>query len=155
FPEPADPFLGRHAELRRLAEAVETSRLVTLVGPGGVGKTRLAIEFARAQDRDGWFVDLSSVTDPDAVGRVILDPRGVCPRADVVALDRIVEAAPPRRVLLVVDNCEQTAEAVAGVVGAIARATTDARVVATSRQPLNVSGEQLVVVAPLGLPEKH
>src|SRR5262249_47015786 len=119
FPEPSDPFLGRDADLLRLAEAVEHSRVVTLIGPGGVGKTRLEIEFARAHSRDGWFVDLSPVADPDTVSRTILDKLGVSPRTDVADVDRIVEAIAPRRTLLVVDNCEQASDAVAAIVGAI------------------------------------
>ena len=153
IPRVADPFLGRVDDLLRVAAAVAGSRFVTLAGPGGVGKTRLAIEFARDYDHETWFVDLSRVTDSRVVARAFLDTLGASPRSDVADCDRIVETLEPRSALLVVDNCEQVVDAVAEVVGRIERETNDIRILATSRQALNVTGEQVLVVAPLGLPE--
>ncbi|HEY7134301.1 MAG TPA: alpha/beta fold hydrolase [Acidimicrobiia bacterium] len=152
LPQPSDPFLGRTGDLARLDAAFGRSRLVTLAGPGGVGKTRLAIEHARGLDRECWFVDLSRVVDDDAVAAAFLDTLGVSPRAGVAPCDRIVENLELRSVLLVVDNCEQVLTPTAEIVARIGRDARDVAVLATSRQALGVDGEQVLVVAPLGLP---
>jgi predicted ATPase/class 3 adenylate cyclase len=152
LPRAGDQFLGRDDDVARVAAATAQSRLVTLAGPGGVGKTRLAIEFARASRWEAWFVDLSGITEAQDVAHAFLDTLGVSPRRDSTDCDRIVEALEPRAALLVVDNCEQVVEAVAEIVGRIERETTGVRLLATSRQALNITGEQVVVVAPLTLP---
>ena len=121
LPRPADPFLGRDDDLARLAAAVAESRIVTLAGPGGVGKTRLAIEFARQLDRERRFVDLSRVIDDDGVGPTFLDTLGVSPCADVADCDRIAETLELRSLLLVVDNCEQILRPTAEIVDRLAR----------------------------------
>jgi predicted ATPase len=155
LPQPADPFLGRDDDLQQVAAAVAQSRFVTVVGPGGVGKTRLAIEFARSYELECWFVDLSQVTDSGAVARAFLDTLGASPRSNVPDCDRIVETLEPRSLLLLVDNCEQVVDAVSEIMGRIARDTAGVRVLATSRQALNLSGEQVLVLAPLDLPAPH
>jgi predicted ATPase/class 3 adenylate cyclase/DNA-binding winged helix-turn-helix (wHTH) protein len=152
LPQLTDPFLGRAIDMARLVSAVEQSRFVTLAGPGGVGKTRLAIEFARAADIDAWFVDLSRVTEHAAVARAFLDTLGVSPRQDVNDCERIIETLETRSLLLVIDNCEQVVDAVAEIAGRIERETDGVRILATSRQALNVTGEQVLVLTPLGLP---
>jgi predicted ATPase/class 3 adenylate cyclase/DNA-binding winged helix-turn-helix (wHTH) protein/esterase/lipase len=152
LPQTGDEFLGRDDDVARVAAAVAQSRLVTLAGPGGVGKTRLAVEFASASELEAWFVDLSGITDKESVARAFLDTFGVSPRRDSPDCDRLMETLEPRAVLLVVDNCEQVVEAVAEIVGRIEAETNGVRVLATSRQALNVTGEQVVVVAPLALP---
>ena len=152
MPQPADAFFGRDDDLQRLADAVARSRLVALAGPGGVGKTRLAIEFARRSGRECWFVDLSRVVEPAAVAGAFLDTFGVSPRNGVSDCDRLVEALEPRSLLLVVDNCEQVLDATAEVVRRVVAEAPDVRVLATSREALGVTGELVLVVAPLRLP---
>jgi predicted ATPase/class 3 adenylate cyclase/DNA-binding winged helix-turn-helix (wHTH) protein/pimeloyl-ACP methyl ester carboxylesterase len=154
LPKPADQLFGRDDDLARVRDAVQQSRLVTLAGPGGVGKTRLALEYAQESDLDTWFVDLSRVTEPSLVARAFLETLGVSPRGDVPDCDRIVETLEMRKLLLVVDNCEQVVAAATEVVDRICRETPEVRVLATSRQALSVTGEQVLVVAPLALPDE-
>jgi predicted ATPase/pimeloyl-ACP methyl ester carboxylesterase len=152
LPQFTDPFLGRDDDLARLTGAFGQSRVVTLAGPGGVGKTRLAIEFARSCDPQALFVDLGRVSEEEAVAAAFLDTLGASPRAGVADEDRIVETLELRPLLLVVDNCEHVLAPTAGIVARLAREAPDVRVLATSRQALGVNGEQVVVVAPLGVP---
>jgi predicted ATPase/pimeloyl-ACP methyl ester carboxylesterase len=154
LPQPADPFMGRDQDFTRVVSGVARSRLVTLAGPGGVGKTRLAIEFARCSELESWFIDLSRVTEPAAVAPAFLDTLGVSPRSDVADCDRLIESLEPRAVLLVVDNCEHVLDAIGEIVMRLVRETQEVRVLATSRQALGVNGEQVLVVAPLGLPSE-
>ena len=154
---PAEPtsFIGRRRELAELRKKFASARLISLVGPGGVGKSRLAIRVAtdlRRAFKDGsWLVELAEVRDPDLVACALL-----------AALDLRDQAAEPvavllsylrdRELLLVVDNCEHLLDAAAQLVGEIVRAAPAVRVVATSREPLSVPGEHLVPVPPLDLP---
>jgi predicted ATPase/DNA-binding winged helix-turn-helix (wHTH) protein/class 3 adenylate cyclase len=154
LPQPSDPFLGRDDDVARVASAVARSRLVTLAGAGGVGKTRLAIEHARQSPRESWFVDLSRVSDPDEVAAAFLDTLCVSRRTEISDADRLVEALEPRSVLLVVDNCEHVLEATGAVVARLVQETDEVVVLATSRRALGVTGEQVLVVAPLGLPSE-
>ena len=147
-------FMGRANDLARVHDGVTRSRVVTLSGPGGVGKTRLAMEFARHTELEPWFVDLSRVVQPDAVAAAFLDTLGVSPRADVADADRLAEALEPRSVLLVMDNCEHLLDTIGGLVAGLVRATRDVHVLATSRQPLGITDELVLVVAPLGLPSE-
>jgi predicted ATPase/class 3 adenylate cyclase len=149
-------FVGRERELALVTELLDSSRLVTLTGPGGTGKTRLAVEAASGVlDRfpDGvFFVDLASITDPALVPSAILTavgPRGGAgPRSE---LERLEIELRDRAILLVLDNFEQVIDAAASV-GTILAAAPGLRVLATSRAPLRLEGEQELPVAPLYLP---
>jgi predicted ATPase/DNA-binding winged helix-turn-helix (wHTH) protein len=154
LPQLSDQFIGRSDEMHRLSTAVTAARIVTLVGPGGVGKTRLAIEYAREVDRDTVFVDLSRVTDGPAVPRAFLNTLGVSPRSNVPDCDRLVETLETRSLLIVVDNCEQVVDAVTEVLGRIERDAPAVSILATSREALNVTGEHVVVLEPLALPDE-
>ena len=156
LPTRLSSFVGRSRELQEVAELVEGSRLVTLTGPGGVGKTRLAIEVAhRLRQRfpgGVWWIDLASVSDPGLVADEAARVLGltVLPEQEVVAA--LARALGRRRALLLVDNCEHLSTAAAELVAAVVSGTAGPHVLATSRSPLHVEGEQLWTVPPLSLP---
>jgi predicted ATPase/DNA-binding SARP family transcriptional activator len=156
LPSRLTSFVGRARELRDVAELLDQSRLVTLTGPGGIGKTRLALEVARRQRSrfagGAWWVDLAAVTEPETVLDQLAGDLGLTPMPGPALLEAVVRALRRRRALLLIDNCEHVAAAVADLVGGLLRATTGPRVLATSRTPLRVEGERLWPVPPLSLP---
>ncbi len=150
-----DLLRGRQGELRELEELVAGGRLVTLLGPGGTGKTRLAVEFARGQQLhpDAAFVDLAAVRDEHVLGQAVALALGI----DTGEQDDVVAACcaylRARPALLVVDNCEHVADAAADLVERLVEeTTTQTRLVATSRVPLGLRDEQLFQLQPLPLP---
>lgn len=159
--EQLSSFVGRRAELEELSEILRTCRLVTLVGPGGVGKTRLAVEAAttlRLEHPDGaWLVELASVTEPEGVGPAAASALGAAgaslgsPRSAASTIELIIQHLLGRSLVIVLDNCEHVLEASATLADALVGAVPGLRLIATSRQPLGVPGEVLVPVA--GLPE--
>src|ERR1700730_12430678 len=157
LPAESTTFVGRRRELGEIRTKLATSHLVSLVGPGGVGKTRLGLRVGRDLARgfaDGaWFVELAEVRDPDLVPNAVLaalDLRDQTAARPVEVLAAYLQA---RRLLLVLDNCEHVLAAAGHVVAEILRAAPNVRVIATSREPLQVSGEQVIPVAPLALPQ--
>ncbi|MDE2502015.1 MAG: hypothetical protein KGL18_03415, partial [Burkholderiales bacterium] len=156
LPEQASSFIGRERELAELKAALRASRLVTLLGMGGLGKTRLSLELAaelRADYPDGtWFLDLSRLREP---ARVVEEAAQVLQIKDEPGrplLQAMGEQLHPRRLLLVVDNCEHLVDAAAALVHALLRAAPALRIVASSRSALRVPGETLYAVPPLPLP---
>jgi predicted ATPase/DNA-binding CsgD family transcriptional regulator len=156
LPAEATSFIGRRRELAELRTKLAAARLVTLVGPGGVGKTRLAIrgatELARAFPGGAWLVELADVRDPSLVQNAILaaldlrDQTATGPRAILLSYLK------DKELLLLVDNCEHLLDAAAALVADIVKAAPGVRVIATSREPLAVPGEHLLPVPPLELP---
>ena len=149
-------FIGREAEIAQIRQLLAANRLVTLTGIGGSGKTRLAIECARQLADEGfddvWFVDLAPLTTPERVAQACASAMGLAVNEEALH-DRLAAHAASRRALIVLDNCEQVRAGAAALATALASgndATT--RVVATSREPLGVAGEQLFPVRPLSLP---
>ncbi|WP_030346522.1 ATP-binding protein [Streptomyces sp. NRRL S-1022] len=146
-------FVGRETELARIDRALAGSRLVTLTGPGGVGKTRLALEAARARTGAGvCLVELAPLADGARIPYAVLAALGVrdgfrSPAAN--ALDRLLEALADREVLLVLDNCEHLVEAAARTAALLLAACPGVRVLATGRESLGITGEVLVPVPPL------
>jgi predicted ATPase/DNA-binding SARP family transcriptional activator len=167
LPATLTSFIGRDDDLARIGTLLAGGRLVTVVGPGGAGKTRLALEAGRRHRHeypDGtWLVDLASVTEPAKVGAALLAATGLRGaaffegsgrmRADGDELDVLCEQLNARESLLVVDNCEHLIDAVAHLIAALLRRCARLRVLATSREPLAVDGEALVPLGPLTLPE--
>jgi predicted ATPase/DNA-binding CsgD family transcriptional regulator len=144
-PVPLTPLIGRARELDGVAETLNRTRLVTLTGPGGVGKTRLAIELARRQigrRADGvWLVDLTAgPADPDPAAEVArtLEVGGSSAAAPTESLRRYLAQ---RDVLLVIDNCERVIDACAELTSALLRSCGGLRILATSRESLGVNGE--------------
>lgn len=151
----ATPFFGRRELLADVKRLVIQRPLVTLTGPGGIGKTRLALKGAEElTDRftDGLvFVDLAPLHDGESVLRTLGAHFGVKGTVDEQLLAKVVEALRIKNALLVIDNCEHVPAAVASAAQALIRGCPGIRIIATSRQPLNVPGEQIVRVPALEL----
>jgi predicted ATPase/DNA-binding SARP family transcriptional activator len=147
LPRPLTPLIGREREIREVAACVEGNRVVTLTGPGGVGKTRLALAVAEAvtaRSPDGvWFVDLSSVRDPALLPRAVAGALKIREEPDRQLTDTLCDALSFRSVLLVVDNCEHLRDFCASLVFKLIRSCGLLRVLATSREPLGISGERV------------
>ena len=147
-------FVGRSRELAELEVAFGAARLVTVVGPGGSGKTRLALEFAvrrRAVSSDLQFVDLTPITDPALVLVSIATVLGIREVVGEALQDTLARRIGDRKVVLVLDNLEQL-PAAGSVIAALLAASPGLRVLATSRAPLHVRGEHEYPLAPLQLP---
>jgi predicted ATPase/DNA-binding SARP family transcriptional activator len=153
---PGNSFVGRAAEVERITGAFRRGRLVTLTGPGGVGKTRLACHVASRSSGsypDGVeLCELSGVSAPDGVAAAVAAVLRVEVRPGRSLSDGLVEALRTRRMLVVLDNCEQVRPAVARLVAEILRRAPGVQVLATSRERLGVEGEQRVSVEPLPVP---
>jgi predicted ATPase/DNA-binding SARP family transcriptional activator len=165
---PLTRFFGRADELGRVAEAVRDHRLVTLLGPGGAGKTRLAGEVGARhlpEVADGvWLVELAPVVDDTGIGPAILAALGLRETdlferaatpgmASSDALHRVFEALADRTALVILDNCEHLVGAVAAVADDLLGRRPHVHVLATSREPLGIVGERLVEVPPLAWPD--
>ncbi|MEU7858879.1 BTAD domain-containing putative transcriptional regulator [Nonomuraea sp. NPDC049141] len=157
LPTPLTELIGRDAELAQLRDLLNTARLVTLTGPGGVGKTRLALETARSildespAFPDGvWLVELGGIAD---VAEAVADVLGVRDDDAAPLAPRLATALAAKRALLVIDNCEHLVEEAAALVSALLRAAPGLRVLTTSREPLCVTGERVHVVPPLTEPD--
>jgi predicted ATPase/class 3 adenylate cyclase len=144
---PTTSFIGREAEVAELQAAVKAHRLMTLTGVGGVGKTRLALEVAaRLADEfpDGvWFFELAAVADPAAVPDAVAGVLGITQQPGKTLADSVAAALEGRVRLLVFDNCEHVVDSVADLVEAILAASATVTILATSREGLGVSDEQL------------
>jgi predicted ATPase/class 3 adenylate cyclase len=155
-PLQATSFVGRAGDLSAVGHALAQSRLVTLTGVGGVGKTRLSIEAARqavGEYPDGcWFCDLAPARDGDTVLRIIAASVGAAVRPGVSLEASIAEHCQARQMLVVLDNCEQVLDPVARIAGTLLRETSGVRILATSRQPLDVDGEQVFPIGALSVP---
>jgi predicted ATPase/class 3 adenylate cyclase len=151
-------FVGREEEVAEIAQLVGTTRLLTLVGTGGVGKTRAALQVA-AELLDGsgdgvWFVDLAPIRDPALVAHEVVLALGLTVPPDKTALQIILEYLKPRRLLLVVDNCEHLVASAAAALDAIVRGCPKVTILATSREGLNVSGEHVHRMPSLAVPPR-
>ena len=156
LPEQVSSFIGREKELREIRELIENARLVTLVGSGGAGKTRLALQVA-AELLDGsgggvWFVELAAITDPELVMSAVASSLGVREEPRRPLFETVVDAIGSRRVLLVMDNCEHLIAGVAKVTDQLLRSCPDLHFLATSRQPLAIDAEWIYRVPSLALP---
>ena len=161
LPAQLTSFVGREEELDRIGTLLSSARLVTLLGPGGAGKTRLAIEAGRRETGEVCFADLAPVGDaPGAVAQAVVDALGLretsllpqAPGAQPDVVGRLVSALTDRKVLLVIDNCEHVVDEAARLAGRLLGGCPDLRVLATSREVLGITGEALHPLPPLSLP---
>ncbi|HET8630957.1 MAG TPA: helix-turn-helix domain-containing protein [Thermomicrobiales bacterium] len=157
---PADltSFIGRERERAEVARRLAGTRLLTLTGVGGVGKTRLALEVARGladEYPDGvWLVELAALAEPALVPAAVARSVGVREQPGRAPADALAEALGPRRLLLVLDNCEHLLDACAALAARLLRAGPHLRILATSREPLGVPGEVAWPVPPLAVPDE-
>lgn len=152
-PVPASSFVGRAVSLAHLHRLLDRERLVTLVGPGGAGKTRLSIELARERlnrYRDGvWFVAVEPAHDADSVAAAFADALQVSEAPGRALVDVLAESAAALDLLLVVDNCEHVIDEVARITERLVEAGRGVHVLATSREPLAIAGETEWPIPPL------
>ncbi len=157
LPAELTSFFGRQAELTEIATLLATSRLVTAVGIGGVGKTRLALRAASEMRRDFpegvWFVELGDVRDSALVANAVVDRLGLRDESGRSQREVLIEFLGARRAALVLDNCEHVIDEAAKLADALLRGCPNLRVLATSRERLGIAGEAVLNVSPLPLPD--
>jgi predicted ATPase/DNA-binding CsgD family transcriptional regulator len=157
FPAMPTSFIGRAEPLREVAGLLDRYQLVTVTGPGGAGKTRLAGEAARqvaGRFEDGvWLAELAMVHDPEQVPAVVAAALGVREQAGEPAAASLVRALGRQQLLLVLDNCEHVISAAAELCAALLAACDDLRILATSREALRVAGEARYRLGPLAVPD--
>jgi predicted ATPase/DNA-binding CsgD family transcriptional regulator len=157
LPAEVTRFIGRSRELPMIRDALGRYRLVTLRGVGGVGKTRLALQVAAAVRRsfeDGvWLVELSALRNTELLARTVASALAVPDQAAGDPLDLLADYLAGRHLLLILDTCEHLAGGCAMLSEVLLRAAPRLRILATSREPLEVMGEQAFVVPPLDVPE--
>ena len=157
LPAEVSSLVGRGPQIAAVLDGLRTARVVTLTGPGGCGKTRLAVRTATlAADRFGdgaWLVELASLTDPALVPSTIAETMGVPERDAANPMAGVVRALADRELLIVLDNCEHVLTSAARVVAMLAGHCSQVRILTTSRERLDVPGEFVFPVPPLGLPE--
>ena len=151
-------FVGRRTELARVREALEGARLVTLTGPGGIGKTRLALQVAAGACRvfrDGaWLVELADLRDPGLLVPEVGRSLGLSDQSARWAVASLADYLQDRQMLLVLDGCEHLADACAVMADALLRTCLGLRIIATSRHVLGVDGEVTIAVPPMTVPAK-
>src|SRR6266536_4214324 len=156
LPEPVSELIGREAELRAVTALATEHRLVSLVGAGGIGKTSLGLEAARhllPRFPDGVFVaELGPLSSPELVPTTVASALGLTHVAGTVSLEGVAGAVGTKTLLLVIDNCAHVIDAAAGMAEALLRASPGASLLATSREPLRVSGEYVYRVPSLDVP---
>jgi non-specific serine/threonine protein kinase len=157
FPAALTSFVGRAGVVDEIVGHLGQYRLVTVTGPGGAGKTRLAVEVARrvaGRFADGvWLAELAAVRDPAQVAAAVAAALGIRELPSVAAADALASALARRQLLLVLDNCEHVIGAAAELCGRLLLGADDVRVLATSREALRIAGEARYRLAPLTLPD--
>jgi predicted ATPase/DNA-binding SARP family transcriptional activator len=150
-------FIGREKELSEIEAQIAENRLVTLVGTGGIGKTRLSLkvgEGAVDQYADGvWFVELAPLGDPALVPQTVANLFNLIEQAGESLTEKMIRTLRPKKVLLILDNCEHLLDACAQLADALLRNCPSLKILATSREPLGITGEAQYHVPPLALPD--
>jgi predicted ATPase len=157
FPVALTSFVGRAEAVAEVAAQLGQYRLVTVTGPGGAGKTRLASEVAKqvaGRFADGvWLAELATLRDPAQLAAVVGTALGIRDLPSVAAADALAQMLARRQLLLVLDNCEHVIGAAAELCGRLLLGADDVRVLATSREPLRIAGEARHRLGPLTLPD--
>ena len=156
FPAPVGRLIGRAAAAQRLRDLVSAYRVVTLTGPGGIGKTTLGLKVARRALGEfpdgGWLVELASLSDPDLVPSAVASVLGLTITRETISADSIARAIAAQHLMLVLDNCEHVIDAVANLTEALVRWCPRTTILATSRETLRIEGEFVYRVPPLEVP---
>jgi predicted ATPase/DNA-binding winged helix-turn-helix (wHTH) protein len=157
LPPPLTAFIGRGREVAEVKQLLTTCRLLTLVGVGGIGKTRLALHVGADRVdayRDGvWFVDLASLADPAFVPAAVAQTLGVRESSRESLVDVLCSQLKQRKLLLILDNCEHVLTACASLAHTLLKRTHELAIVATSREPLQIGAERLYALHSLSLPD--
>jgi non-specific serine/threonine protein kinase len=157
FPGPLTSFIGREREVRECLELLRGSRLVSLIGPGGAGKTRLGLkvaeEWLNGSETGAWFVDLAPLDDDARVLQAIAASLAVRVAPSESLMTQVVKHLTDRRLIMVLDNCEQVRSGCAAVLGELLAACDRVVFIATSREPIGVPGEQSYPVPSLSYPD--
>jgi predicted ATPase len=153
IPAPVTDLIGRERELDEIRDLTGECRCVTITGPGGTGKTRIAIEVAQTwadpQAEGAWFVDLGGLSRGDLVISVVEQTLGVVSQTDQKGIERLASVIHQRHMLLVLDNCEHVIEEVAVITAELVARCPHLQVLCTSRQPLRIRGECIYPLSPL------
>ncbi|MFN8596788.1 MAG: tetratricopeptide repeat protein [Anaerolineae bacterium] len=151
LPTPITRFVGRTRELHELRDLLQTERLITLTGPGGSGKTRLAVQLASVVSITVHWIDLSALTEPDQVAEWVRRALGLGEQPDRSASDHVIDFLRDRSLWLILDNCEQISTALARFVHTLLDRCPALNVLATSQQPLGLPSEKVYAVPPLSV----
>ena len=158
LPSPLTSLIGRNQEKQRIGTLLKTARIVTLVGPGGVGKTRLSLAVAEAEIENYpagvCFVDLSSAKTDGEVPQAVIAALNLQRDANITPQQTLLRFFQPRHFLLILDNGEHIIEACASLAGDLLRTCSSLTILCTSRQPLALAGEVIVPVLPLAIPDQ-
>jgi predicted ATPase/class 3 adenylate cyclase len=157
LPAQVTSFVGREREMAEIKRIFPTTRLLTLTGPGGTGKTRLSLQLAADlldQFPHGvWLVELSTVSDPTLIPETMINAVGIREVPDRSPLTTLVEALRTRQLLLVLDNCEHLIAGCAQVVSNLLRSCPQVKAITSSREALNIEGETIWALSPLSMPD--
>ena len=158
LPQQLTSFIGREHEVAKVEELLKTTRLLTLLGMGGLGKTRLSLQIAAdtldAHPDGVWFVDLAPIRDPSLVADTLAQVLGVREEPGKPLTQTLCAHLKPLKALLILDNCEHVVAACAALANALLRAAPNVQIIATTREALRVPGEQTFPVLPLALPDR-
>lgn len=149
-------FIGREKELDEITKLIATNRLVTLVGAGGIGKTRLSLKVGEQLIKDYangvWFVELASLNDPALVPQTVAKLFNLVEQAGESLTEKLIRVLHPKTLLLIFDNCEHLLDACAQLADTLLKNCPNLKILATSRESMSITGESLYHVPPLGLP---
>ena len=158
LPSEFSTFIGREHQLDQITNLIKKHRLITLVGAGGIGKTRLAVQVGQKL-LDGfpngvWFIALDSLSDPDLVPQTVASVFDIRESPDNPLMDKLIEFLQPKSSLLILDNCEHLLEACAHLVTVILKHCPKIKILSTSRVTLNIAGEAIYYMPSLTIPER-